>query len=842
MEIIRSSLKILFNEIDLSSLFMRGGSVFDEERFIRMFQKDNPYMSLDQCLLSVANVRQYYMRPFHDMAGYAFSERNDDVLNMPLHFTRDVLIERDSHPVCRFEHLLRWHTLSAALGEDMLTTSYLASRDECIGRRRNRFDWHIVIRQDDPRLNNLFEEHIADVHMHLKGSSGNFDLNWMSLMNHILGRSEAFQILSHLQCPDVHINLEHHSSVSLYSMAIKACAIRLLLYKEYCMSSCSIDNDMCDFLIDLIDSDEQNTVFNADRLDDYVRAERFMAILSEADVSSDIYDYIFNASQEDIAQTPNSILQGERFFLYSCFRACYGNRMRDEHYRYFYAYLLIKNKIRNELIQTNEIIGFRNFDTYERRKTIFINEYPIYRRVLEPLALCFYYHDSGLRYIEPRIAPCDSAAKIAESITDIDNRVEDLLGRDCRDSYHYVIHFIKQKDRFVGNSEVINSRHFELREIVHKQAMALHKLRTVYSCHDRIVGIDAANSEIATRPEVFAQAFRYLRFEVPQRLDDVIPKDLGMTYHVGEDFISVTDGLRAVDEVLHFMRFMRGDRLGHALVLGVDVNEYMRTRHNTFLLSKQMLLDDISWILNVCDNMSFKGIRELEYAFYSVFKDVYGQDQNSISGAITVKDYYDSWLLRGDNPCRYMNANSRDIGDMGISLGEWAKYDLNDDPDVMIARNNRNARELYHLYHFSGVVRRRGNEIIDFCYPDGSEELISSLQQKMLAKLVRLGIGIETNPTSNIRIGGFRRYSDHPIHKFFPIDDRERNVHLLTSVNTDDRGVFATSIEREYALLACAQFKLRNPDCNEGLTHDEVIKWLDELRRNGLIQRFFTYK
>jgi hypothetical protein len=38
---------------------------------------------------------------------------------------------------------------------------------------------------------------------------------------------------------------------------------------------------------------------------------------------------------------------------------------------FFYAYLIIKEKFREELIQTNNHVGFANFNFYQDRKEIF---------------------------------------------------------------------------------------------------------------------------------------------------------------------------------------------------------------------------------------------------------------------------------------------------------------------------------------------------------------------------------------------------------------------------------------------------------------------------------------
>lgn len=844
MEIVRSSLKILFKDISVEPILSNRTDIFDDEEFVRLFQRDNPCLSLDQCLLSATNVRQFFMRPLSNAVSLAFADQSASIMNVLLHFTKDILVEEDSYPVCRFEHLLRWHSLSSIISEDLLTTSYLASRDISSRKDRKRFDWNIVIGQNDLRLKNLFKKPMADVHMHLKGSSGNFDLNWLSLMNHILGRSEAFNVLAHILTSDKRRDAtmvlksaywDINRLNDLYAMAIKACAIRLFLFKTYVSDSSCNDDDLCSFVDNLMSESDTYALFNSCRLDDFVKKERIKTAMNSSAELSDIYDYLFNPTDEELGRNPNMMLHGERCFLYKCFKACYGNWMSDGHCRYFYAYLVIKNKIRNELIQTNEIVGFRNFTTYECRKTIFIDNYRVYRNILEPLALGFYWNtsdSSAQRYIEPRIAPSDSANDLFEKISDIDNRVESMCKQDRRGSYHYVIHFIKKKDKDLSCSCLVHSRHHDLRRTICLQAKEIRKACSSVYGSSRIAGIDAANSEIDTRPEVFAQAFRFLKYDQADRIDNAVVRDLGMTYHVGEDFITIIDGLRAVDEVLHYMHFRRGSRLGHALVLGVDVDEYMRVRHNSFLLSKQMLLDDIAWMLNECVNTQYQGQRELERVFYSVFREVYDMEN------VSVRDYYDFWLLRGDNPCAYEDYNAASEGYFETGVSGWSRFDLNDEEEANVARRNKKARELYYQYHFLHDVRSRGAEIMEFRYPEGTEKLIKFLQQKMLAKLVKCGIGVETNPTSNIRIGGFRLYSGHPVHKFYPLNGSGSEAHLLTSVNTDDRGVFATSIEREYALLACAQFKKRQTSDCVGQTHDAVLNWLDALRNNGLIQRF----
>ena len=55
-------------------------------------------------------------------------------------------------------------------------------------------------------------------------------------------------------------------------------------------------------------------------------------------------------------------------------------------------------------------------------------------------------------------------------------------------------------------------RFYRLRDEVKKQAQAINIIRKEHvTISNRIIGIDAASSEIGVRPEIFAHAIRYLK-------------------------------------------------------------------------------------------------------------------------------------------------------------------------------------------------------------------------------------------------------------------------------------------------------------------------------------------
>lgn len=80
----------------------------------------------------------------------------------------------------------------------------------------------------------------------------------------------------------------------------------------------------------------------------------------------------------------------------------------------------------------------------------------------------------------------------------------------------------------------------------------------------RVYGIDACSNEIGCRPETFATEFRYLRhvselrYKIPWYRTTVEHyEELGLTYHAGEDFLDITDGIRAIDEAINFLELQK---------------------------------------------------------------------------------------------------------------------------------------------------------------------------------------------------------------------------------------------------------------------------------------------
>lgn len=827
------------------------------------YSDDYRVFTLDQSDCAYEHLYNVWMHASDNSVLQISDGKKGTVFNVLLHFAGEVLSETNGAPVCRYEHLLRWNDLTACLGEDIFTTSFLAAKDELSGTDRQTYCWPVVIGHDNRALNELFRHEMSDLHFHLKGSSVNFELNWMSLMNKTFGRSKIFGMLARHQDSSP-VYEENAGQMPLYLYVVKAAAIRVLLFDFLsgndkifsCPPGKSTGLQGLVWRI-LNAADITEVQYSARQLDDVIQSFRNTIghRYRGTDGSVLIPDYAITDRNTQYLQGIDrlqSVLSGERWLLYQIFRGIYAGKWSNRHLNsLFYAYLAIKTKFRAEIIQHNNRAGFDNFNIYEKRKSLFIPDGSVYDGLLAQLAVCEFLGQGKERFLEARVAPKHPGDTLKRAIRRIkldvsrSHFIDKETAQKIDGRYSLTLHFIKQKDPDAHSRVLFRCRQAELRKKVFQEALAIRDVRrdSFFSQRGQIRGIDAANSEILTRPEVFAQAFRFLRNEL--RTDAQYPNSLGLTYHVGEDFLDAVDGLRAVDEVLTFMGFHNGDRLGHAIVLGIDVKNYYAKRHNILIVPLQVLLDNVVWLYHKGRDLPrfCRVRRELEILYETTYRKVYGTDKNSDGIRPSLWDYYQSWLLRGDNPdTRLLRRNDSeycsDIFRFKAGNGYWHAFDLNPTSDSILARKNDVARKLYYDYHYNRKVKERGARTEQVSLSDELVAHIADVQEKMLCEIERQNICIECNPTSNLLIGQIEGYRHHPILRFH---NHGLNLNLpphaiSVSINTDDKGIFATSLEREYSLLALA---LEKEFAKEKENPPRTIyEWLDQIRKMAAEQRF----
>ena len=940
MDNIRRVIKILFRSVSSSEILSNNIDFnnITKENFLRW---TNAYIN-QYSNNELANLYSFLVTQFewhnNKMRNQLITNvsRGVNVFDALVLFGDAVLTEENGMPVCTYENLLRWRNITIELGEDIFITSYLAYRDILNNKLRKNFFWPPVIGHNNKSLNRLLDKGVAENHFHLKGSAPLFHLSWISMMNN--PSAPIFRrVLKKYDSNRLHMNINYnvnYTEQSLYMQFLQATLIRLCLFayikecpfyiydnyinyadiknclkEEYIEENKSLykgNDKVCisnlknefrskkeyyNIQCYIMRRDVKRLLDNNDELENHLLEINNIVESMQTNYAPKELDYtlcenylVYNRNSH-----LNEVINGERWLLYTIFTKIYSGDQGFECYiKWFYAYLVIKENVRAEMIQVNGNVGFDNFLKYQDRKEEFIIT-PQYENAYLRMAVRDTILNQNIKRLEARITPKNTAEKIMQSIKKYD-KIISVYEPDIIYKYFYVVHFIKTEDdefnedylkahsEYEFNELKNQYRHYSKRNEMKRQAYALMKFRKKYgTLADRIKGIDASSSEIVCRPEVFAQAFRYLRGVAIEYMDcstgeNIRVSDLSITYHVGEDFLDVIDGLRAIDEAVVFLNMRCGDRLGHALALGVDVKEWYNSKSNYILISQMDYLDNIVWLYSKIREYSINGYEDIlqyierkydEY-FKAIYKNYMCEDdehmiikkareyykQKNIGNIyetgnmfFSINTYYNSWKLRGDNPENYKDGYFS-VGN-NFNNTEWDEYAINKKfPKNYMMRYNSEEAYLYYLYHYNKDIKTEGNKKKEIKVNPRLIEAVAEVQKNMQYEIARRGIGIETNPSSNALIGTFKRYDKHPILGWYnnglavKHEDVLRVPQLQVSINTDDQGVFATYIKNEYAYLALAIEKLKDADNKPLYSRTLIYEWLDNVRRMGLAQSF----
>ena len=773
-------------------------------------------------ILSDDTLRLIY-RSWKDIWGVDPEKKGDPtILNSLVWAARQFLRIHKASPCVDFRELFRWRDFTRFLGEDIYVCAYLAWLDrDCYDSEPSLFDDVTLAFPPGLPNDNLDIRHIrskgmlGDLHCHLGASAKVLDINWISLMNNPSGRSASFRRLvgSH--------DFENRSSTgaSLCDVVANAAAIRFYLYR---MLDDAIGQDAVrkeiDSFCDLIFQDRYGS------LADTVSAYKGLDSTSSVRLRFD-YIAVRNAAPSDRGSF--AVYTGERRFLYLAIR--HALRSGDMEFQgWLLYYILAKNLVRKYMVQLNSNHGFSNFQRYQDTKSLFLKKrYSMLPSVLAVPDAC---RDSRVAFQEVRIAPHEDFKVMAASLRAIRKGIDAELALMenagfPKPDYSFIYHFIKKPEKTRSQDIVgitaTDERNHNVRHGLKVQSRNIRRL--AFDPRNGIVGIDAASSEFNCRPEVFGQAFRYLRHF-----------GLKATFHAGEDFYDLADGIRAIDEAITFLRLASGDRLGHALAMGIESEEYYTSRNNRIPIPAQWLLDNIVWLY--CRGKSWNVDirpdieRYLLKQFRMLFNEIYVEGGcGSASYDTDIETYHMSMLLRGNNPCLYKpNHFDGDSAPLPHVRNEWEHYAFNDTEIVRIATSNPVAVEIYRNYHFNGDVRSRGERVKEFHICAGYASLITMMQEKMMDRVERHGLCVECCPSSNLLIGSLGRFDRHPIFRFHDIDP-SKGHHLPVTINTDDLGVFQTSLANEYSYLALAQFKSKRPDGTSVHSSYEVSEWLKRI-------------
>lgn len=823
-----------------------------------------------------------------------------------------LLVMQNGEVLCRYTEILSWRELIQSMGEELPVSFMYAMCDLTAGKReRANFTWSFVARQNNEALSSILNRGISEHHMHLWPSVPYFQVSWLNLMNNVIDGAYV-KNLNDIDRQDWSMRWQRNfpdGEPEENQYTARRCDSLVTLCRQAALIRVYLCSRLKDFQLRDFPGRNRQTVLDLRRVHSllvhpeelYINSDLIQRQISSLKHLRQECDYMLQMfdGQQLANGEAYAVFSGERWFLYSAVRDMYQARpalTRDEH-NLFFAYLLIMIRLRAKLVQVKQQVGFDYFQRIQRRKSYFLGDAKSKEQIMrlairEPLR-----HSGYLREMEVRIVPGNTAEKILQDILELESTrwetdiMEQMNGaaraeqERLHSRYYYVLHFTKQEDMGLlrlkrrhdaGQKEtLLECRHAGYRKEVEKITRAVMLFRERYpdaAC--RVLGIDACSQEIGCRPEVFAAAYRTLGEHTCLRealgQQTAMPR-LRKTYHVGEDFLDLTDGLRAVDEAVHFLDLDCGDRLGHALALCLNPAEWYAAKKMQVSLPVQDYIDNIVWLYHSIrkhhiphqEHIVHFLEKEFEYYFNRVYlSSIQEKELDSVMDAavryyqggreshqyrkhkcdFSIELYSYSWMLRGDHPALYREGYFKRNY---FPLDPWEAHGVNTRyPQLDAIRYTPECSLLNYLYHYSEDVKYAGTEIVNIVIRPDYTAALTAVQKALQLEIARRGIAVESNPTSNVKISTFREYSKHPIIALYnkgllhsPEELRDC-AQIQVSINTDDSGVFFTSLESEYAVMARALETIVDQDGKPRFYKWEVYDWLEQVRRMGNEQGF----
>lgn len=351
-----------------------------------------------------------------------------------------------------------------------------------------------------------------------------------------------------------------------------------------------------------------------------------------------------------------------------------------------------------------------------------------------------------------------------------------------------------------------------------------------------IRGYDVAGNENEFPIEVFAPVLRVLRaakYSGGGAMTTRLQRPF-ITVHSGEDYSHLLSGLRAIDEAVEFCQLREGDRLGHGLALGIDVNFWAKRQKRAYLTAGQHL-DNLVWAYYQAVQLSQYTVEHIPI-MHELRDKIHHWSQLLYKEICTPNQLYKAWLLRRNWP------DYNDMHPEVANYSEWVPDSKLLESEEQHERNTLNSKEytektsakqLWERYLNSEIEENEAfNRIISincqpdigesfFASPNENEDVISlgeirlyeAIQDFMMEKYSRRGLVIEACPTSNIYIGRFEKYHEHPIFRWNPphpdwLKPGEkfnryglRSGPLTVCVNTDDSALMPTTIANEHRII-----------------------------------------
>lgn len=517
--------------------------------------------------------------------------------------------------------------------------------------------------------------------------------------------------------------------------------------------------------------------------------------------------------------------------------------------KYFWNYLRLKHSIFQWITQDKTTKGLDHFQTHYR--AVSSNRLPKkrnmelhYERLIDAQL-----KTPHIRCVEFRMSFFESESDAISNIRAFLTAYRTILHRNyC--IYDHQLHlyrpskilprigiifnFLKKEQAqpdlcyFVEDSNLM--AYYRLHDKYRIQLEIFKKLRDVssYPGIDRyLIGIDVASLENTVPTWVFSDLYdcaRDSQMEAYHSCRSRPFQSLRFTCHAGEDFRHLMSGLRRVYEVVQYLKFHTGDRIGHGLALGLNVEQWCQ-EHPNVILPRIEALENYIWaymILSEYPSQSKGGdLLYLEKRIHTLCSEIYfPEDEDKLCEQYIPTDI----LLKS-----YCKLFSKGIYDSDIICKRQC-----DNQETCILQDKEKINGVNFIlqsYHCHKYVMYM-NQPIHYQILPQEVSILKNLQEIMQTFISQTGIVVETNPTSNIIISNIDTIKEHPIYQLSKNHCDYKDMMLC--INSDDPGVFQTNTSNELGIVYMGMVE-------QGKGRNYCLDWIDKMRESGM-QHTFIYQ
>lgn len=558
MDICRGVLRALFLDYPLSKVFDRICGNGSDDEFLKPVKHLLRWRMTELTLTDTETIVKRLKQRFEKSNSSIFVSLLDYLCDNQYN---DIFVDGDDKtPLIHHEHLFRWMEIIKYIDGDLLTIAKMV-HDDKNKNHRETFTWKIVPEIDEI-LYDRGNKHI-DLHVHQNVLSDRFYLHWIDLMNRFAiapQKREDVNQKGDIMLDEWSVKVRQYAPLMLWKEKYGdksymdwigvAAIIRFYLFRFLEEGKMIKQKERKDIYNSMIDSDIAKLLLDECKtFTSSYRSTAFKEYVGKSYINH-AWDYCLQTKylDEETKRSPYCILIGERRLIYNMLlKIAENNQNAKNMASWLYLYILIKNRVRMEHYLSNDLVGLSNYNITVGNSNSNLD------KSMEIISEKAFEHSHNVNSIvEVRMQ---------------DKNCECFLKEDNHPKWLKPILLIS-KAICVEKSKSIVAKY-------------INQLR-----RRKIVGVDFAGSDTVRRPRDFENIVKYLRENGVNNL----------TYHAGENFFDLVDGLRTIDEIITDLNWQKPNRLAHILALFTDADKYYKQKHYTATMPRHMLHDNLEWV------------------------------------------------------------------------------------------------------------------------------------------------------------------------------------------------------------------------------------------------------